>query len=158
MTFGGRVSLNGVARSLPAVQVEQREVGAAWRPMGRVARGPNGSVTVAARPRAPTDYRLASGAARSKRAHVAVAPLVRFRGMKDASTLRGVTRPLFPGATVAVQRLNGNRWTTVVRAPVDAQGRFDASLTLSPGDYRARFAPGRGFVPGVSPTLRVGPA
>jgi stage II sporulation protein D len=158
VTFGGRVSLNGVARSLPAVELEQREVGAAWRPLGRVARGPNGSVTVAARPRAPTDYRLASGTARSRVAHVAVAPLVRFRGMTNASTLRGITRPVFPGAAVAVQRLDGSRWTTVVRAQVDANGQFEARLTLSPGDYRARFAPGRAFVPGFSPTLRVGPA
>ena len=36
--------------------------------------------------------------------------------------------------------------------------RFDARLELSPGEYRARLAPGRGFVPGVSATLRVGPA
>ena len=133
VTFGGRVSLNGVARNLPAVGLEQREVGQTWRPAGRVARGPNGSVTFAARPKAPTDYRLASGAARSKLAHVAVAPLVRFRGMKNASTLHGVTRPVFPGAKVAVQRLEGSRWTTVVRAPVDARGRFDAQLALSPG-------------------------
>ena len=158
VTFGGRVSLNDVARSLPAVQLEQREGRAAWRPIGAVARGPNGLVTVAARPKAPTDYRLASGTARSRLAHVAVAPLVRFRGMKNASTLSGITRPVFPGANVAVQRLDGGRWTTVVRAPVDATGHFDAQLTLSPGDYRARFSPGHGFVPGVSPTLRVGPA
>jgi hypothetical protein len=106
----------------------------------------------------PTDYRLASGAARSKLAHVSVAPLVRFRGLKDASTLRGLTRPVFPGALVAVQRLGGSRWTTVARAPVDARGRFEAQLELSPGEYRARLAPGGGFVPGVSSTLRVGPA
>ena len=120
--------------------------------------GPNGAVTFATRPKAPSDYRLASGAARSKLAHVAVAPLVRFRGMKNASTLQGVTRPVFPGAKVAVQRLEGSTWTTVVRAPVDARGRFDAQLALSPGAYRARLAPGQGFVPGISPTLRVGPA
>jgi stage II sporulation protein D len=158
VTFGGRVSLNGVARNLPAVGLEQREVGQTWRPAGRVARGPNGSVTFAARPKAPSDYRLASGAARSKLAHVAVAPLVRFRGMKNASTLHGDTRPVFPGAKVAVQRLEGSSWTTVARAPVDARGRFDAQLALSPGDYRARLAPGRGFVPGTSRTLHVGPA
>ena len=158
VTFGGRVSLNGVARNLPAVGLEQREVGQTWRPAGRVARGPNGAVTFATRPKAPSDYRLASGAARSKLAHVAVAPLVRFRGMKNASTLHGITRPVFPGAKVAVQRLEGSRWTTVVRAPVDARGRFDAQLALSPGDYRARLAPGRGFVPGISRTLHVGPA
>jgi stage II sporulation protein D len=158
VTYGGRVSLSGVARSLPVVKLEQREQGAAWHPMGTVAPGPNGSVTVAARPRAPTDYRLASGVARSRVAHVAVAPLVRFRGMKDASTLRGRARPLFPGATVAVQRLDGSTWTTVVRATIDANGDFEARIALAPGDYRARLAPGRGFVPGVSPTLRVAPA
>jgi stage II sporulation protein D len=158
VTFGGRVSLNGIARNLPAVDLERREGGQAWRALGRVARGPNGSVTVAARPKMPTDYRLASGAARSKLAHVSVAPLVRFRGLKNASTLRGFTRPVFPGALVAVQRLDGSRWTTVARAPVDARGRFDAQLELSPGEYRARLAPGRGFHPGVSSTLRVGPA
>ena len=158
VTFGGRVSLNGVARSLPAVNLERREEGAAWRPMGPVAPGPNGSVTVAARPRAPTDYRLASGTARSRLAHVAVAPLVRFRGMKNASTLRGYARPLFPGASVALQRLDGSTWTTVVRATIDANGDFEARLPLAPGDYRARLAPGRGFAAGVSSTLRVGPA
>jgi stage II sporulation protein D len=158
VTFGKRVSLNGVARSLPAVKLERREGSTAWSPVGPVAPGPDGSVTVAARPRAPTDYRLASGAARSRLAHVAVAPLVRFRGMKNASTLRGYARPLFPGANVAVQRFDGSRWTTVVRASIDANGDFEASLTLAPGEYRARLAPGRGFVPGVSPTLKVGPA
>jgi stage II sporulation protein D len=158
VTFGGRVSLSGVARNLPAVGLEQREVGRAWRSAGRVTRGPNGAVTFATRPKAPSDYRLASGAARSRLAHVAVAPLVRFRGLRNASTLRGVTRPVFPGATVAVQRLNGSRWTTVARAPVDDRGHFEAELALSPGEYRARLAPGRGFVPGISPTLRVGPA
>ncbi len=158
VTFGGRVSLSGVARSLPAVQLERREQGAPWQPLGAVARGPNGSVNVAAKPRATTDYRLASGSARSRLAHVAVAPLVRFRGMKDASTLRGYARPKLPGALVAVQRLNGTRWTTVVRAPLDESGNFEAQLSLSPGEYRARLAPGHGFIPGVSPTLKVGPA
>jgi SpoIID/LytB domain protein len=158
VTFGGRISLNGVARSLPTVTLQQREQGAAWQQMGPVAPGPNGSVTVAARPKAPTDYRLASGTARSRLAHVAVAPLVRFRGMKNASTLRGYTRPVFPGASVAVQRLDGTSWTTVMRADIDANGNFEAHLPLNPGEYRARLAPGRGFVPGVSATLRIGPA
>ena len=158
VTFGGRVSLNGVARSLPEVTLQERQRGAAWQAMGPVARGPNGSVTVGARPRTPTDYRLASGTARSRIAHVAVAPLVRFRGMTNASTLRGYTRPVFPGASVAVQRLDGSTWTTITRADIDANGKFLAHLPLNPGDYRARLAPGHGFVAGVSATFRVGPA
>ena len=158
VTFGGRVSLNGVARNLPAVGLEQRQSDQSWRRLGRVARGPNGSVTFAARPKVPTDYRLASGAARSKLAHVAVAPLVRFRGMKNSSTLHGVTRPVFPGRTSPCNGWTGagGQRSSVLRSTT--RGRFDARLTLSPGDYRARLAPGRGFVPGISRILHVGPA
>jgi hypothetical protein len=158
VTFGKRTSLEGLARSVPGVRLEQREAGGAWQPAGRVERGPNGSVTVSVKPRVPTSYRLASGAARSGSIHVAIAPLVRFRGMDGASALRGFARPSFPGATVALQRLEGSRWTTIARATIDANGDFQVALALSPGDYRARLAPGRGFVPGVSPILRVAPA
>jgi SpoIID/LytB domain protein len=158
VTFGGRISLNGVARSLPAVTLEQRQAGASWSAVGPVAPAADGKVNVATRPRAPTDYRLASGSARSRTAHVRVAPLIRFYGLKDTTTLRGYARPLFPGASIAVQRLQGSVWTTVVRATIDGSGDFEARLTLSPGEYRARLAPGRGFAPGVSLTLRVAPA
>ncbi len=158
VTFGHQASLSGLARSLPAVKLEQRQPGLPWREVGPVARGPNGTVTVSTRPRAPTDYRLVSGKARSSIAHVAVAPRVRFAGLENPSTLRGRARPLFPGARVAVQRLEGSTWTTIARATIDMNGDFEARLALSPGTYRARLAPGRGFVPGVSPVLRVGPA
>ena len=158
VTFGTRVSLTGVARNLPSVTLEQRQSGSAWRQAGAVSAQPDGTVNVAARPRVPMDYRLASGSARSRIAHVAVAPRLRFYALTGATSLRGFVRPLFPGASVAVQRLNGNSWATIVRATITANGDFEANLTLSPGDYRARFAPGRGFVPGFSPTLRVTPA
>jgi hypothetical protein len=83
---------------------------------------------------------------------------VRFQAMPDAGRLRGYARPLFPGASVAIQRFNGSSWRVVARATIDANGAFEASVNLTPGDYRARLAPGRGFVAGVSPTLKVGPA
>jgi len=158
VTFGAQVSLSGVARSLPTVRLEQRQPRSPWRQVGTVAPGQDGVVNVAARPRGPTDYRLASGSARSRVAHVSVAPLVRFYGMRDATTLRGYARPLFPGASVALQRLEGTTWATVAHASIDANGDFEGHLTLSPGDYRARVAPRHGFVPGVSPILHVGPA
>ena len=136
-------------------------------------------MTINTKPRVPTDYRLTSGAVRSSVAHVSVAPLVRFQGMPNAGKLRGYARPVFPGASVAIQRFDGGRWRAVARATVDAAGSFEATVNLSPGEYRARLAPGRGFVAGfgplrgevrrgqidhlafvagVSPTLRVGPA
>jgi stage II sporulation protein D len=158
VTYGGRVSLSGVARSLPSVRLDSRQSGSAWRSVGPVAPGPNGVVTVSAKPRTPTDYRLASGSALSRVAHVSVAPRVRFYGMPDASTLRGFVRPFFSGASVAVQRLEGSRWRTLARGTIDANGDFEASVDLTPGQYRARFAPGHGYVPGMSPVLRVGPA
>jgi hypothetical protein len=78
--------------------------------------------------------------------------------MPNAGKLRGYARPLFPGASVAVQRFDGSSWRAVARATIDAGGSFEATVDLSPGEYRARLAPGRGFAPGVSPTLKVGPA
>jgi len=158
VTFGGRAALSGVARSLPSVKLEQRPSGSSWQPVGPIRPRRGGAVTVATRPRTPTDYRLVSGSARSGIAHVALAPKVRFRGLGDGSSLRGFAKPLFPGGNVAVQRFDGSSWTTVARALIDESGNFQARLTLAPGEYRARLAPGHGFAPGVSPTLRVGPA
>jgi SpoIID/LytB domain protein len=158
ITFGAKVSLSGVARSLPSVRLDQRQPGSAWRQVGPVAPGPNGTVNVSTKPKEPTDYRLASGSALSRVAHVSIAPRLRFHGMPNATTLRGYARPIFPGASAALQRLEGGRWTTIARATIDANGDFEAHVNLIPGEYRARLAPGRGFVPGVTPTLRVGPA
>ena len=52
VTFGKRVSLNGIARNLPGVKLERREAGSAWQLVGPLAPGPNGAVTVTARLRA----------------------------------------------------------------------------------------------------------
>jgi stage II sporulation protein D len=158
VTFGKRVSLSGVARSLPSVRLEQRPPGSPWQQIGPVSPGPGGAVTIRTKPREPIDYRLRSGTVRSTIAHVSVAPLVRFQGMPDAGKLRGYARPVFPGASAAIQRFNGSSWRTVARATIDASGNFEATVNLVPGEYRARLAPGRGFAPGVSPTLEVGPA
>ena len=158
VTYGKNIALSGVARRLPAVRLDQRQLGTPWQQVRPISPGPGGSVTVSAKPRVPTDYRLVSGAARSAVAHVSVAPLVRFHGMPDAATLRGFARPLFPGASAALQRFEGGTWKTIVRATIDQNGDFQAHVNLTPGQYRARLAPGRGFVPGVSPTLTVGPA
>jgi len=158
VTYGKHVALSGVARRLPAVRLDQRQPGTPWEQVRPISPGPGGSVRVSAKPRVPTDYRLVSGAARSAVAHVSVAPLVRFHGMPDAATLRGFARPLFPGASAALQRFDGATWKTIARATIDQNGDFQAHVNLTPGQYRARLAPGRGFVPGVSPTLTVGPA
>jgi stage II sporulation protein D len=158
VTYGTRVSIDGVARSMPAVRLDRRQPGTSWETVGPVTPGPGGSVVIKAKPKLPTDYRLVSGTVRSRVAHVLVAPLVKFHGMPNANTLRGYARPLFPGASAALQRSTGGSWRTVARATVDQNGDFEAHVNLVPGDYRFRLAPGHGFVPGVSPTLKVGPA
>lgn len=158
VTYGKDIALSGVARRLPSVRLDQRQSGTPWEQVRPISPGPGGSVNVSTKPRVPTDYRLVSGAARSAIAHVSVAPLVRFRGMPDPSTLRGYARPVLPGGSVALQRFDGSGWRTFARATIDQSGDFEAHVSLTPGKYRARLAPGRGFVPGVSPTLNVGPA
>jgi stage II sporulation protein D len=158
ITYGARVAIDGVARSMPSVRLDTRQPGAAWETVGPVKPGAGGAVVIKAKPKLPTDYRLVSGKVRSRVAHVSVAPLVRFRGLGDGSTLRGYARPLFPGASIALQRSNGAGWKTIARATIDASGNFEAHVDLTPGEYRARLAPGHGFVPGVSSTLKVGPA
>jgi len=158
VTYGARVSIDGVARSMPSVRIDRRQPGTSWQTIGPVTPGPGGSVVIKAKPKLPTDYRLVSGSVRSRVAHVAVAPLVKFHGMPNTNTLRGYARPLFPGASAALQRSTGGSWRTVARATVDQNGDFEAHVSLTPGDYRFRLAPGHGFVPGVSPTLKVGPA
>jgi stage II sporulation protein D len=157
-TFNSVLTLTGVARGFGSVSLEQRPPKGAWRVVGPVSRGPDGAVSVTTRPRESSEYRLGSGSAKSTAVRVSVAPLVRFYAMSDAATLRGYARPVLPGSSVAVQRLDGNAWRNLARATIDANGDFAVQVSLSPGSYRARLVPGRGFVPGVSPVLRVGPA
>jgi stage II sporulation protein D len=158
VTFNTKLTLNGVARGLAAVTVEFRPLRGTWRPVGSARATRDGKVTVSVRARETGDYRLISRSARSEPVRVSVAPYVRFYALADSTTLRGYVRPILPGAAAALQRLNGATWRNVAQATVDERGDFQAQVTLTPGDYRARVTPGRGFVPGVTPVLKVGPA
>ena len=108
------------------------------------------------KPKATTSYRIALGIARGPVARVPVAPLVRFYPLRAAATkLRGLVRPVLPGARVDVQRLDGTQWRTAKTVQVDDRGDFAASLQLGSGSYRARAIPGRGFAPGTTRVLQV---
>jgi hypothetical protein len=115
-------------------------------------------LSIRVRPRETGDYRLISRSTRSQPVRVQVAPYVRFYALPDSTTLRGYARPVLPGAPVAVQRFDGVTWLNVAQTTVDERGDFQAQVALTPGEYRARVSAGRGFVPGVTPTLTVGPA
>ena len=106
-------------------------------------------------PQATADYRLVAGKTVGARTRLSVAALVRFRPVTDPGHLEGFTKPLFPGASVTIQRLDGKAWTTVTTVQVDGAGTFEAALQLQPGSYRARFAPGHGLVAGTTPVLEV---
>ena len=114
------------------------------------------SIGAVVKPVVSTDYRLVlSPKLAAPPVRVRVSPRVRFRQVTERTALRGLVRPLLPGATVAVQRLEGSAWRSVATATLAPDGNFEAQLELVPGSYRARVAPGRGFVPGVSPVLKV---
>jgi stage II sporulation protein D len=158
VVYGSRASVTGLARGLPAVTLERRFApGAPWEQPVPVTPGADGRFALAVEPLASTEYRLASGTVRGTPVRLAVAPLVRLAAPTDGAALRGTVKPLLPGAVAVLQRLDGAAWREVARAPIDAAGGFEARLQLTPGTYRARVAPGRGFAPGVSPVLDVVP-
>src|SRR5262249_21338140 len=154
VTYGSNARLTGVARGVRPVQLQQRS-GGTWQLIAGLKAAKDGSISVAVKPTATTQYRLASGKVAAAAARVSVAPFVRLAVPRTPRELTGVARPVLPGATVAIQRQQGSGWTTVANATVGASGTFDAQFQLIAGTYRARIAPGHGLVPGVSPVLLV---
>ena len=115
----------------------------------------NGRFAVAAKPLVTTRYRITSGKMAAGGLRLTVAPLVRFYPARAATSLRGLVRPVLPGASVEIQRHAGDGWRLAARAKVDERGDFQAAVRLTPASYRARVVAGRGFVPGFSKPLRV---
>ncbi|HZB23525.1 MAG TPA: SpoIID/LytB domain-containing protein [Gaiellaceae bacterium] len=153
--YGKAARLTGRVRGSASVTLQQR-AGAIWEPASRPKPNASGAIGVAVKPLVSTDYRLSvSPSIAGAAVRVSVAPRVRFQAVTEQTTLRGVVRPVLPGARVDIQRLAGNVWRTVSTTSVDASGAFAASLSLTPGSYRARVAASRGFVAGVSPVLKV---
>jgi stage II sporulation protein D len=150
--FGIKFGLSGVARGLGKVALEERPVGGAWGPLKNVS---GASFTTAVRPEVTTDYRLVAGTARSGVVRLGVAPHVRLVTAAAGTELRGVVRPLLPGARVEIQRLGGVSWNTVARTTVNEEGKFQVAVLLETGSYRARVSPGRGLVPGTSAVIDV---
>jgi stage II sporulation protein D len=154
-SYASRVQLTGLARGAGPVTIEQRPVGTTeWQAAGRATSTGNGGLAAVVKATAPLDVRLAGATLRTSPVRVLVAPAIRLAA-SEPTAVHGTVRPALAGATVAVQRRVGTRWTTVTRTRVDAAGGWEAALALVPGTYRARVAPGRGFVAGVSPALVV---
>jgi hypothetical protein len=59
---GGQLTLNGLARGLAGVSLEQRAPNEAWKPLAKVKAGAGGAFAIAVKPTATnTLYRLAFG-------------------------------------------------------------------------------------------------
>jgi stage II sporulation protein D len=151
VTYGNAVTITGRARGAGDVTVEQRTGTPFWSPAPPIQPDAGGTFTFSLKPTAALDLRLVAGTVKAPALKVPVAPFVRLAAPTDLTTLSGTTKPVIPGGTVQIQRLDGIVWTDVGEGAVDIQGAFTATLDVVPGTYRARYAPGNGLVAGLSP-------
>jgi len=103
------------------------------------------------------DYRLAAEKLAGPSVRLLVAPRLKLAPGAAPGAVAGTVRPSFPGASVAVQRLDGARWAKAATTRVDGTGAFGAELVLPPGTYRARLAARSGYAAGLSQPLVVTP-
>jgi SpoIID/LytB domain protein len=151
VAYGGSGTLTGTVRGLGPVTLEQKTATGAWQNVSAVSPRGDGTFSVAIRPSATTQYRLATGQIRAAMVQVTVTPLV--SASVGAGTVQGTVRPALAGASVQLQRQSGVSWTTVATATLDGAGGFAVAAQLSPGSYRVRCVPGHGLSPGVSPPI-----
>ena len=156
--FGAQARLNGVARGVSTLTLQQRPYAGTWHTVSPLKPGADGTLAFPVRPKVSSDYRLVADKVEGRPVHVAVAPLVRFYPVTDRASLRGHVRPIIAGASVLIQRMGATAWATVTRTTVDQAGDFAASFNLTQGTYRARVAPFHGYVFGTSQLLTVLPA
>jgi hypothetical protein len=155
--YGGSATLTGMGRYLGAVRLEQRLVGAtAWRASGTV-RPKDGEIAVGVKAAAPTEFRFSAGGVKTTPTTLHVSPSVRLLVPSAPTSLSGRIRPVIAEAPVVIQRSRGGGapWAAVARSKVDARGAFQADLDVTPGIYRARVAPGRGWATALSAELQV---
>jgi stage II sporulation protein D len=146
--WGRGASLDVLARGVANVTLQRRRHGDVWTNVRRVS----GHRTIPVAPRITTWYRLSSPSGTGSLARVAVRPRLRFAPEQSPGSLAGTMRPKLEGATVGVQRLVSGVWRKVATATVNANGVWKATFNVRAGTYRARCAPGNGYVPGTSPT------
>ncbi len=146
--YGRKLSL--VARGQGTNVTVQMRLDGAWEPVG----GPGKTVSASVRLDSPTRFRLLAGKSVARVVAIPVAPRI---AVKRAPTgIAGKVTPAREGATIQVQRLEGDDWLPVGEAVVAASGAFLAELELEPGSYRVRTAPAAGFAQGLSATIRAG--
>lgn len=152
MTFGGAVSLTGVAHGVDTLSLESKSAALPdWTAAGEVQLGPSGSFSVIVRPQVTTQYRLVWGTIRAGLAKIAVAP--RVDATAGPTAVSGSIHPAIAAATVQLQQQSGTAWTTISSTVTDATGAWSFTGTQGSGTYRVRCVPGQGLAAGVSATL-----
>ena len=153
MTYGGAVSLAGVAHGVDAVTLESKAGGLDWAPAGDLILDADGAFSTIVKPVVATQYRLAWGELRIGLARITVAP--RVDAQATAAGVEGGIKPVVAGAPVQLQQQLGAGWTTVTSTVTDTAGAWSFTGPLSPATYRIRCAPGHGLAPGVSAALLI---
>ena len=153
--FGAQLEISGLARGLRLPMLASSSDGVAWKPVGPLTRGSNGSVWGEVTPPATMRYRIEVKGAASPAILVPVASRVRLARPTEPGFLGGTVRPKLAGAPVAIERLEGASWAQVAKAVVGVSGAFQAKMRLVSGSYRARVAPANGLSEGLSPALTV---
>ena len=128
----------------------QMRLDGAWETLG----GPSARFSGSARLDGPTPFRLLVGKTTAAAVTVPVAPQIAVR--RVATGIAGKMTPAREGATVLVQRLEGDEWLPAGEATVEASGTFLAEVELAPGSYRVRSAPAAGLAQGLSATIQAG--
>jgi stage II sporulation protein D len=155
VAFGTATRLDGTARGVGAVELQQRDAGGRWQTVSKLTPR-DGSVTPKIRPRASSRFRLAVGDLSSSAVAVPVARFVRLRVPRDLTGFWGTVRPAGAGIAVRIQRQTGGGWRTIATARTKPNGRFTVARAVLAGTYRARVAAGAGFVTGVSAPVGTG--
>jgi SpoIID/LytB domain protein len=148
LTYGTATALNGTARGVGSVDLQQLDPAGTWKTVSKLTpRG--GAVSPKVRPSQSSRFRLVVGTIASDAVPVAVAPSVRLHAPADLTGFWGTVKPGTTGTTVTIQRQAGSAWRVVAGVKTTAQGRFTLTRAVSPGTYRARVA-AKGFAPGLS--------
>jgi hypothetical protein len=153
LLYGTTTAITGIVRGVSNVVLEERPAGSAWQTVGPVTPDSSGAFSTAITLEATTQFRLTAGTVHAALAKVTVVPLV--TAALGAGGVDGTVHPATSGSAVQLQLQSGSQWTTVATSVTDASGAFAITMTLAPGSYRVRCAPGSGLSPGVSGTLLV---
>ena len=122
ITFGGSLSLTGVARGADSVTLESKDPGHDWSPAGELILDADGSFATIVKPTVATQYRLDWETVRAGLTTVAVA--ARVEAQSSATGVQGTERPVVSGAAVQLQQQAGAAWTTVSSTTADAGGAW----------------------------------